>query len=127
FEIYGRFRGASFRQMMSGKDIDGNYRNSVSWEPVTGMNLQQKTAIAYEGGVAGLWDDLRSRELVGVEDPMGMRERIAAQKMHEANLQAQIQTVLMAGQQPGGAASSGPAGQSPPGMSGAPGQPGGNN
>lgn len=124
FEIYGRFKGASFRQMMSGKDIDGTYRNSVSWEPVTGMNLQQKTAIAYEGAVAGLWDDVRSRELVGVEDPMGMRDRIAAQKLHEANLQAQVQGVLMAAQQ-GGAPPQGQADQAsgiasgaPPGASG---------
>jgi hypothetical protein len=118
FEIFGRYRGASFRQLMSGKDIDGNYRNTVSWEPVTGMNLQQKTAIAYEGGVAGLWDDLRARELVGEEDPMGMRERIAAQKLHEAQLQAQIQTVLLSAQQPGGggggAAPGGPPGVPPP-------------
>lgn len=126
FEIYGRYKGASFRQVMSGKDIDGNYRNSVSWEPVVGMNLQQKVAIAYEGRVAGLWDDLDSMELVGVEDPMGMRQRIAAQKMHEAQLQSQMQSVLMAAQSGQEAPPSGPAGQSPPGMGGGPAG-GGNN
>lgn len=120
FEIYGRYKGASFRQTMSGKDIDGSYRNTVSWEPVTGMNLQQKTAIAYEGGIAGLWDDLRSRELVGVEDPMGMRDRIAAQKLHEAQLQAQIQQTMMAAQQGGGAPPQGQAEAGPGMASGAP-------
>ena len=115
FEIFGRYKGISFRQTMSGKDIDGWDRNTVFWEPVTGMNLQQKTAVAQEGMVAGLWDDIRAREIAGEDDPSGMRQRIAAQKLHEANLQAQMQQIMGGGQAPGGGGGAPPGGGGPPG------------
>ncbi len=118
FEIFGRWKGQAFRETMSGKDIDGWYRNSVFWEPVTGMNLQQKTAVAYEGMTAGIWDDIRARELAGEEDPMGMRDRIRQQKMHDAQLQAQIQAVVgggEGGQPPPGGSPGAPAGPGSPG------------
>jgi hypothetical protein len=117
FEIFGRYKGQSFRETMTGEDIDGWYRNSVFWEPVTGMNLQQKTAVAYEGMVAKLWDDLRAMELAGVEDPLGMRQRIAQQLQHEAELQGQLQALVQpqqgGGQPPSPGGPSGGAGPAP--------------
>src|SRR6266852_512801 len=85
FDIFGRYHGASFREIFKPKeDIDGWYRNTVFWEPVTGMNLQQKVAIAYEGKAAKLWDSARAMELVGVEDPIGMVKRVEDETMREA-------------------------------------------
>jgi len=112
FEIFGRWKGASFLQKMSGKDIDGWYRASVFWEPVTGMNQQQKTSVAYEAKAAGLIDSERAMEIMGEEDPRGMIQRVRAEKLAEAQLQAQIQGMLGGGAPPGGA------GGGPPGQQG---------
>jgi len=90
--IYGNMKGVSFQaEFDASSDIGGWYRNKVTWQSLVGMNLQQKTAVAYEGMVAGLWDDLESREMVGVEDPMGMRKRVESFKMWEGQVQQQMQ------------------------------------
>lgn len=121
-EIFGRYRGESFRETLKpAEDINGWYRNSVFWEPVTGMNLQQKVAIAYEGKAAGLWDSARAMELVGVEDPMGMVKRVEDEKAHEAQLQMQMQQGMMPGasgeaQPGGGGGPQPPSPQAPPGQ-----------
>jgi hypothetical protein len=128
FEIFGRYQGASFRDTFKPKeDIDGWYRNTVFWEPVTGMNLQQKVAIAYEGKAAKLWDSARAMELVGVEDPMGMVRRVEQEDRRQAEIQAQMQQMAQGGAppgnagQPGGAAPSGGASGGPQsGSQGAP-------
>jgi len=99
--IWGRYKGRSFQLQFSARqDIDGWYRNKASWQSLVGMNLQQKTAVAYEGMVAQIWDDIRAREIVGEEDPVGMRQRIENQKMSEARLQQAIAPAL-GGQQGG--------------------------
>ena len=113
FEIFGRYKGSSFLQKMSGKDIDGWYRASVFWDTVAGMNQQQKTSVAYEAKAAGLIDSERAMEIMGEEDPRGMIQRVRAEKLEEAKLQAQIQSML------GGApAAGGGGGGAPPGMQG---------
>jgi hypothetical protein len=90
--IYGNYKGQSFMEEFdASKDIDGWYRNKVAWQSLVGMNLQQKTAVAYEGMVAKLWDDVEAREMVGVEDPTGMRKRIESQMLAEAALQQKMQ------------------------------------
>jgi hypothetical protein len=100
---------------MSGKDIDGWYRNSVYWDPVTGMNQQQKTAVAYEAKAAGLVDSIRAMEMTGEDDPEGMLQRVRRERLKDAELQAQMQQIAQGGQ--GGQA---PPGQ-PPAQQGAPG------
>jgi hypothetical protein len=100
--IFGNLRGKSFQdEFDAAKDIDGWHRTKVTWQSLVGMNLQQKAAVAYEGLQAKLWDDIEAREIVGVEDPVGMRKRIEAQMMAEAELQGKMMQV-QAGQQPGG-------------------------
>lgn len=124
FEIYGRYKGAAFLQKMSGKDIDGWYRTSVFWEPVTGMNLQQKTAVAYEGKMAKIWSGHRAMEIAGVDDPSGMQRAIEEETMAEARLQAQAQAIMQGGT-PGGTGPAGGGGaQSPPPQAPAGGAPG---
>ena len=92
--IFGHYRGTSFQEEFSAsEDIQGWYRTKVSWQSLVGMNLQQKTAVAYEGMVAGIWDDLEARDIVGIEDPLGMRKRVQAQRMQDAQTQAEIQTL----------------------------------
>jgi hypothetical protein len=113
FEIYGRYKGAAFLQKMSGKDIDGWYRTSVFWEPVTGMNLQQKTAVAYEGKMAKLWSGHRAMEIAGVDDPTGMQRQIEQETIAEAHIQAEAQGIMGGGQAPPGGG--GPPGGAPPG------------
>lgn len=89
--IYGNYRGNSFvEEFDASKDIDGWYRTKVTWQQLVGMNLQQKVAVAYEGQMAKLWDDLEAREIIGVEDPIGMRKRISTQMLAEAELQGQM-------------------------------------
>lgn len=117
FEIFGRYKGTSFQQKMSGKEINGWYRNAVFWEPVTGMNLQQKTAVAYEGKAAKLWSGHRAMEIAGVEDPSGMMRAIEQESLAEAKIQAQMQQILGGGQPQGG-----PPGQQPQGGQAPPGQ-----
>lgn len=113
FEIFGRLRGKSFLEKFSPKDdIDGWYRNSVHWEPVTGMNLQQKTSVAYEAKAAKLIDSERAMELMGEDDPMGMIERVRAETLRDAELQARIQGMMQPGAPPpggGGPSGGGPA------------------
>ena len=93
--IYGNYRGQSFvEEFDASVDIAGWHRNKVTWQTLVGMNLQQKAAVAYEGLVAQLWDDIEAREMVGVEDPMGMRKRIEAQKVFESELQQKMQQTL---------------------------------
>lgn len=90
--IFGNLKGKSFREEFSAEeDIDGWYRTKVSWQSLVGMNLQQKTAVAYEGMVAGIWDDLEARDIVGIEDPLGMRKRVQAQKLQDAQLAQQAE------------------------------------
>lgn len=90
--IFGNLKGKSFQEEFSAKDdIDGWYRTKVSWQSLVGMNLQQKTAVAYEGMVAGIWDDLEARDIVGIEDPLGMRKRVQSLKLQEAQLQQQLE------------------------------------
>jgi len=126
FEIYGRYKGAAFLQKMSGKDIDGWYRTSVFWEPVTGMNLQQKTAVAYEGKMAKLWSGHRAMEIAGVDDPTGMQRQIEQETIAEAHIQAEAQGIMGGGQPPpGGGAPPGGQGGAPPSASGGGAAPGG--
>lgn len=126
-EIWGRYKGRSFTEKLSGKDIDGWYRNTVMWDALIGLNLQQREQIATQGVISGLWDDFRARELVGVEDPIGMRDRVKAMKLYQAEVEAEVQRTMqgaMGGQPPaggqgapgGGAPSSlgGPGGQAQP-------------
>lgn len=121
FEIYGRYKGASFLQKMSGKDIDGWYRTSVFWEPVTGMSLQQKTAVAYEGKMAKLWSGHRAMEIAGVDDPTGMQRAIEQETLSEARIQAEAQAMMGGGAPPPGGGGApppgggGPSGGAPPG------------
>ena len=87
-DIYGRYHGESFQTKFNAKaDIDGWYRNSVRWESLVGMNQQQKLQVAYEGIVAEIWDDLYAREMVGVEDPIGMRDRVRSMLMAKMQMQ----------------------------------------
>ena len=88
-DIYGRYKGESFTTKFDASaDIDGWYRTTVTWEQLVGMNLQQKLQVGYEGMVAELWDDLHAREMVGVEDPIGMRDRVKAMLQAKAEMQA---------------------------------------
>jgi len=90
--IDGNMKGDSFQEQFdASSDIGGWYRNKVTWQSLVGMNLQQKTAVAYEGMAAGLWDDLESREMVGVEDPMGMRKRVESFKMWQGQTEQAMQ------------------------------------
>lgn len=117
--VFGSFQGQSFRiEFNASADINGWYRNKVTWQSLVGMNLQQKTAVAYEGMVAKLWDDIRAREIIGEEDPIGMRQRIENQLMSEAKLQQQIQQPpeQQQGGQPGGAQGGGMQGPPQPGQ-----------
>jgi hypothetical protein len=115
FEIYGRYKGQSFLQKMKGSDIDGWYRNSVYWDPVTGMNQQQKTAVAYEAKAAGLVDSIRAMEMTGEDDPEGMLQRVRREKLKEAELQGQMQAMMQGAGTPVGAGVAGGGGaQSPP-------------
>lgn len=107
-DIYGNYRGQSFQTRMKASDIDGWYRNKVTWEAMVGMNLQQKLQVAYEGKVAGMWDGIYGMQMVGVDDPIGMQKRVEAEKLREAQMQQ--------GAQPGGAAGKPPEG----GQGGAP-------
>lgn len=98
----GKYKGRSFNEQLDPKkDIDGWTRNTVTWDTLVGMNLQQRVQLAYEGKVAKLWDDLYAAELVGVEDPIGMRERIEAQMVSEAKMQAQVQQMAAPAGAPG--------------------------
>jgi hypothetical protein len=104
-DIYGRWKGQSFVEEFSAKEISGWYRNTVTWEQMVGMNLQQKLQVAYEGVVAKVWDRVYAMQMVGVDDPLGMEKRV--DEMAKKDVQAQQ------GAQPGGAA-----GQAPPGGGG---------
>lgn len=113
--VYGSHQGQSFRiEFDAAKDIDGWYRNKVTWQSLVGMNLQQKTAVAYEGMVAKLWDDIRAREIIGEEDPIGMRQRIENQLESEAKLQQKIQQPPEQQQQAGQPGGAQGGGQGPP-------------
>ena len=115
--VYGNLRGVSFQEEFdASKDIDGWYRTKVTWQSLVGMNLQQKAAVAAEGMQFKLWDDLEAREIVGVEDPIGMRKRIESQLMADAHLQGQMTQAV---EQPGQA---GPGGQPGPPQPGQPSQ-----
>jgi hypothetical protein len=90
-EIDGRYKGQSFVEQFQGRrDIDGWYRNTVTFDDLIGINQQQKLSLAFEGMQAKLWDDLTAREIVGVEDPMGMRDRIENQMVYETQLQQKV-------------------------------------
>lgn len=90
-EIDGRYKGQSFVEKFQGdRDIDGWYRNTVTFDDLIGVNQQQKLSLAFEGMQAKLWDDLTAREIVGEDDPMGMREKIRNQMIWEAKLQQEV-------------------------------------
>lgn len=89
--IFGNWRGVSFQENFNAsQDIGGWHRTKVTWTQLVGVNIQQKVAVAAEGMQFKLWDDVEAREIVGVEDPVGMRKRIEAQMMSEAQLQGQM-------------------------------------
>jgi len=125
FEIFGRFKGTSFLHKMSGQEIDGWYRNSVYWDPVTGMNQQQKTAVAYEAKAAGLVDSVRAMEMTGEDDPEGMLQRVRREREEDAHQQARLQGMLQPQGTPGPAGGGAPAAspQAPAGPTSEPGQP----
>ncbi|HVA88899.1 MAG TPA: hypothetical protein VNL71_03570, partial [Chloroflexota bacterium] len=118
FEIFGRFKGKSFNEKISGDDLkwDGAIwtRNTVTWDSLMGLNLQQKEMIATQGKISKLWDSIYAMELVGVDDPIGMQKRIEASDIHDAEVQAKVQGILGGGGAPGGA---------PPGAGGGGGRP----
>lgn len=100
--IFGNFKGASFQEEFdASQDIGGWHRTKVTWQQLVGVNIQQKAAVAAEGMQFKLWDDLEAREIVGVEDPIGMRRRIEAQLMAEATLQGMMQQAQQPPQQQG--------------------------
>jgi hypothetical protein len=128
--IFGNLKGKSFQEKFSAEDdIGGWYRTKVSWQSLVGMNLQQKTAVAYEGMMAGIWDDLEARDIVGIEDPLGMRKRVQSQKTQDAQLQQQLSQGMAPPQpgqgQPGGASPGQPGQGQPQGQPGQQPQPGG--
>lgn len=114
-DIHGRYKGQSFQTRFNAKaDIDGWYRNTVRWEQLVGLNQQQKLQVAYEGIVAKIWDDLHAREMVGVDDPIGMRERIRAMMLSEMQMQeGAAGGAGQPGTAPGDSAGSPAAGQTP--------------
>lgn len=103
--IFGKYRGQSFQaEFDASKDIDGWHRTKVTWQQLVGMNLQQKVAVAAEAMQFKLIDDLEARDLIGVEDPVGMRKRIETQLMSEAHLQAAMMAAQEGQQGQGGQA-----------------------
>jgi len=102
FEIHGREKGQEFREEFDPKaDIDGWYQNRVSWDAMIGMNTQQKTVVAMQGMAGKIWDQIYAMELVGIEDPVRMRERIQEGEADEMARQAQIQQGAQSQGQPG--------------------------
>lgn len=88
----GLYKGKSFQEKLNPKqDIDGWYRNNVRWDSLVGMSQMQKVQLAYEGKVAKLWDALYAMDLVGVDDPIGMQERIDSEQKKEMDQQAAMQ------------------------------------
>lgn len=120
-EIAGRYQGKSFREMVTAADIDGWYETSVTFDQLVGMNDQQKMFVAMQGMASDLGDDIWGREVMGIEDPMGMRDRIESYKLHKAETEGKMQQLVGAGAAPGGGAppGGGPPG-APPGGGGAP-------
>lgn len=121
FEIFGRYKGKSFREVVNTKDIDGWYRARVTWDTLVGMNAQQRLQVAYEGKVAKIYGNVTAMEMAGVEDPLGEIERIEQDEIRQAEHQARVQGI-MGGQQPvpsgGAAAPAGPGGPPPQGGAG---------
>lgn len=102
-DLFGNYRGRSFQvRMRADKDINGWYRNTVRWESLVGMNLQQKLSVAYEGHVAKMWDLPYAREMVGVDDPLDMDTRIEQEMLTQAKIQADVQKLMGQEQGQGG-------------------------
>jgi hypothetical protein len=125
--IQGRYQGASFNEKIMAKDIGGWYVTTVVFDDTVGVNPQQKLYVAMQGLAAGIGDDLWAREKMGIEDPLAMRKRVEAWKLHEAEVQAQAQQAMQGGAQGPGGPQGGPPGglQSPAGGGPGPGGPGG--
>jgi hypothetical protein len=128
-DLFGNFRGRSFQiRMSAAKDIDGWYRNTVRWESLVGMNLQQKLSVAFEGLQAKLWDRATAREMVGVDDPLEMDEHIERDMLSDARIQSDVEKIMgqqqgQGGGTPPGAPSSAPSGESASAQSGGPAPP----
>jgi hypothetical protein len=104
-DLFGNYRGRSFQvRMNASQDISGWYRNTVRWESMLGMNLQQKLSVAYEGHVAKMWDLPYAREMVGVDDPLDMDARIEQELLTQARIQADVQKLMGQEQGQGGGA-----------------------
>lgn len=88
FEIYGRFQGKSFREQMSGADIDGWRMSTVAWDELTGLNEEQRVALAAQGRAQRLWGLDKAMQLAGIENPRDERKKIEQDVMWEAGLQA---------------------------------------
>ena len=132
FEMFGRFKGKSFGEKITGADLKWENacwtRNTVTWDSMVGMNIQQKEMVATQLILSKLTDDIYARELMGIDDPIGMRERITAMNIALAKEQAEVQSIMQGGAggaQPGSPGwSMGPSGPTvniPPGQGGAPG------
>lgn len=118
-DLFGNFRGRSFQvRMNAASDINGWYRNSVRWESLIGMNVQQKLSVAYEGLAAKMWDRAYAREMVGVDDPLEMDSHIEQDMLTDARIQADVQKIMGAEQGQGGAQP--PGGGGPQGAAPAP-------
>ena len=115
FEIYGRYNGKSFREEMTGEEIDGWYRNNVTWDAMMGLNPQQKAAIAAEGKQFGLWSSTRAIEITGlVDDPIEEMKRIETDKIRLAGIEARVQAAMSGqGQQQAGGQQAGGGPQAP--------------
>jgi len=101
FEIYGRMHGKEFREDFDPeRDIDGWYQNHVTWDTLVGSNMQTRLVTAMQGMAASIGDDLWGREVAGIEDPIGMRDRVETWKLSEAKMQADIGAMQQAGANP---------------------------
>lgn len=123
FEIFGRYKGRSFREQVDTKDIDGWYRARVSWDTLVGQNPQQRMQVAYEGKVAKLISNVTAMEMAGIEDPLGEIDRIEQDEIRQAEHQAKLQQIMGGGgggpvPSGGGAAPAGPGGPPPQGGAG---------
>jgi hypothetical protein len=70
--------------------------------------------------VSKIWDDLEAREMMGVEDPIGMRQRIKAMQLAEMQTQQEVGAGQQQGQPGGGGGAPPSTGTPPPGPSGGP-------
>lgn len=115
FEINGRADGKTFREDFDPKaDIDGYYRVKVTWDGQLGMNQQQKIMTASQAKQFGLIDDLEAMDMMGIEDPLGMRKRIEQYRAWESSTQPQDPAAGGKGGDKGGPPPQGGPGDGPP-------------